>query len=102
VQRAHKKYCSQSCRQRAYENRRIVDLVADRDDFDAVEAGAVFARDQWKCGLCGERIDQSLVHPHPFSASLDHVIPRARGGLHVYENVQAAHLTCNTSKKDSM
>lgn len=55
-------------------------------------------RDGWKCGLCGKRVRKDLMHPHPMSKSLDHVIPLSRGGGHVPENCQLAHLRCNVSK----
>jgi 5-methylcytosine-specific restriction endonuclease McrA len=32
------------------------------------------------------------------SPSLDHVIPLAMGGDHVEENLQCAHLICNSTK----
>jgi len=40
---------------------------------------AVFARDGWQCQYCGSAAE-----------NLDHVLPRSRGGLHVWENVVAA------------
>lgn len=58
----------------------------------------VFKRDGWTCGLCGEGIDPELQYPHPKSASVDHVLPIARGGGHIWGNVQAAHLACNIRK----
>lgn len=58
----------------------------------------IFERDGWKCQLCGKRVDKTLVHPNPFSASLDHVRPIARGGGHTRVNCQLAHLRCNLSK----
>lgn len=58
----------------------------------------VFERDGWVCSLCGDPIDPELAHPHPRSASLDHVVPMARGGGHVKANTAAAHLVCNLSK----
>ena len=50
---------------------------------------AVFARDAWRCQYCGAAAE-----------NLDHVIPRSRGGLHVWENVVAACRRCNTKKED--
>jgi 5-methylcytosine-specific restriction endonuclease McrA len=58
----------------------------------------VMVRDGWVCQLCAEPIDPDLKHPHPQSASLDHVIPLARGGHHMLTNCQAAHLRCNLKK----
>lgn len=58
----------------------------------------VYRRDQWVCGLCGEVIDEGLNYPHPMSASLDHIVPLSRGGVHQLHNVQASHLRCNLRK----
>lgn len=58
----------------------------------------VMARDNWTCHLCGDRIPKRHKFPHPMSASIDHVIPLAAGGMHSYSNVKAAHLGCNCKK----
>ena len=50
---------------------------------------AVFARDAWSCQYCGGAAE-----------NLDHVVPRSRGGLHVWENVVAACRRCNAKKMD--
>ena len=50
---------------------------------------AVFARDEWACQYCGAAAE-----------NLDHVIPRSRGGQHVWENVVAACRRCNAKKED--
>jgi hypothetical protein len=65
---------------------------------EKVKSLTVYERDAWTCGLCSTPVDQNLAHPHPMSASLDHVLPLAKGGTHTYTNVQLAHLTCNVSK----
>ena len=66
--------------------------------YETVKPGEVFDRDGWMCQLCHEPIDRTAQAPHPLSASLDHVIPMARGGPHTYGNVQAAHFRCNSLK----
>jgi 5-methylcytosine-specific restriction endonuclease McrA len=50
---------------------------------------AVFARDGHRCQYCGDPAD-----------SIDHVVPRSRGGLHVWDNVTAACRSCNLRKRD--
>jgi 5-methylcytosine-specific restriction endonuclease McrA len=50
---------------------------------------AVFARDDWTCQYCGSGAE-----------NLDHVVPRSRGGSHVWENVVAACRRCNARKMD--
>lgn len=50
---------------------------------------AVFVRDEHRCQYCGAVAD-----------SIDHVMPRSRGGLHEWENVAAACRRCNLDKRD--
>jgi len=49
----------------------------------------VFARDQYTCQYCGTRTHD---------LTLDHVVPRSRGGAHTWENVVSACRTCNHRK----
>jgi len=39
-----------------------------------------------------------LAWPDPGSKSIDHILPLSKGGSHSQENVQWAHLVCNTRK----
>lgn len=55
----------------------------------ALSRRAIFARDDHRCQYCGERAD-----------SIDHVLPRSRGGQHTWENVAAACRPCNLVKRD--
>ncbi|MBI1759393.1 MAG: HNH endonuclease [Actinobacteria bacterium] len=50
---------------------------------------AVFARDGGRCAYCGAA-----------ATSIDHVVPKSRGGLHVWENVVASCGRCNHTKAD--
>jgi len=51
----------------------------------------VFARDGHRCQYCGRRFPAAQL-------SLDHVIPRSRGGTTSWENVVCACLRCNVKK----
>lgn len=55
-------------------------------------------RDRFGCQLCGDPVDMTLRAPHPFSPSIDHVMPLAAGGDDTRANVQLAHRTCNIRK----
>lgn len=85
-------------RQYAHERRALMNGV-ESEYFSSVE---IYERDGWRCGLCRRKIRRDLQHPHPMSASLDHVIPLVHGGPHTRANVQAAHLRCNMIKKDKI
>ncbi|WP_278315489.1 HNH endonuclease [Lolliginicoccus levis] len=48
-------------------------------------------RDRNRCGYCGGRAD-----------TIDHVIPRSRGGTHTWENCVACCTRCNHRKADKL
>ena len=49
----------------------------------------IFKRDKYTCQYCGQKTRQ---------LTLDHVIPRYRGGQHTWENVVSACVPCNRRK----
>ena len=49
----------------------------------------IFARDGWACVYCGKEARD---------LTLDHVVPRHRGGKHTWENLVTACKTCNHKK----
>jgi 5-methylcytosine-specific restriction endonuclease McrA len=51
----------------------------------------VFARDGHSCQYCGVTAE-----------SIDHVVPRSKGGEHTWENVVAACRPCNVRKRDRL
>jgi hypothetical protein len=87
------RFCSKSCAQ-AWRNgaRPPYTRVADGDygtarnarkrrrlrvraeTWDGVSDAQILERDGWRCGICRKRIGESFKHPHPRSASIDHII----------------------------
>ncbi len=51
----------------------------------------VLARDGHTCQYCGSSAE-----------TVDHVVPRSRGGRHTWENVVAACRRCNSGKRDRL
>ncbi len=51
------------------------------------------------CAICGQPVDKTLKSPDPMSATIDHIIPIAKGG-HPSDmaNLQLAHRMCNRAK----
>jgi 5-methylcytosine-specific restriction endonuclease McrA len=52
---------------------------------------ALFARDGWKCAYCGTTSGR---------LTLDHIVPRSKGGESIWENVVTACAPCNLRKGD--
>jgi 5-methylcytosine-specific restriction endonuclease McrA len=52
---------------------------------------ALMHRDRHRCGYCGDKAD-----------TIDHVLPRSRGGLHSWENCVACCADCNHRKADHL
>jgi 5-methylcytosine-specific restriction endonuclease McrA len=53
----------------------------------------VYARDKGRCGYCGLLVPFAQV-------TLDHVLPRTRGGTTRWENIVVACFGCNQNKRD--
>ena len=57
----------------------------------ALSRRAVFVRDGHRCQYCGANAE-----------NIDHIVPRSRGGEHVWENVVAACRRCNSRKENRL
>jgi len=68
-------------------------VVIEDDDYFTLpdRRKTVFERDNWTCGYCGETVTVE-------NASLDHIIPQAKGGSHNRKNLRTACLICNSIK----
>lgn len=62
---------------------------APRRRIASVSRRAVFVRDEHRCQYCGGDAD-----------SIDHVVPRSRGGGEEWDNLVAACRRCNSSKRN--
>lgn len=63
---------------------------------------AIYERDNFTCWLCNEIVDLSAdPQKDDWAPSLDHVVPRSRGGSHAPENLKTAHRWCNAVRSDN-
>lgn len=53
----------------------------------------IFKRDRYTCQYCGKQ-------PGPEELTIDHVLPRSRGGIGSWENCLLACVACNKKKAD--
>lgn len=74
-----------------------------RSQYDpGVTLKKLIERDGLTCAICGKPCDPNdrswSKYSGPLSPSIDHIIPMAKGGGHVWGNVQVAHIICNSKK----
>lgn len=69
----------------AYEGRGERSVVFSRKN--------IFKRDRYTCQYCGDQ-------PGPEELTIDHVMPRSRGGTSTWENCLLACVACNKRKAD--
>jgi 5-methylcytosine-specific restriction endonuclease McrA len=60
----------------------------------------IYARDNWTCHLCGDTVQPATNQYNPKAASLDHVVPRSKGGSHHPVNLKTACHYCNSIRGD--
>ncbi len=68
--------------------------AAYRHGISSALAEQVLALHGWRCALCGQPIQQEN------DLTFDHKIPFSKGGLTVLSNLQPAHRSCNTRKRN--
>ena len=56
----------------------------------------------WTCWICGGGIDRAGPAAGPWAASVDHVLPRARGGTNDPANLRLAHRRCNGARGSAL
>lgn len=94
--RRPKKFCCLLC---GYRDKRRTRRARNRAAFvEEVSLFAIADRDKWICQLCGKKVQR--VSSFKRQATIDHVIPISKGGLHEYANCQLAHFDCNSKKHD--
>lgn len=58
---------------------------------EAIYQHEIFERDAGVCQICYKQVTED-------NCSCDHKISISRGGQHTWDNVQTAHITCNSAK----
>ena len=59
---------------------------------------ALAERDGARCWLCGNDVDPGAPRGSGWAGSVDHVVPRARGGGSEPGNLRLAHRSCNSRR----
>lgn len=94
-------YCSEKCNSQAHQITRKMYRRKGPEKIKGtplISRVHVAAKTNFKCGICLGPVDMQLKHPNPKFASIDHIVPLAKGGTNEISNLQIAHLHCNLSK----
>lgn len=94
--------CSPACkaaRRYARESARPNYQWGDRAELARVRP-EVYRRDGLVCQICLEPCDPNAESSSDWYPSLDHIVPRSKGGSHNLENLRTAHRWCNAVRGD--
>ena len=107
-----KKYCSIICgkRQNSTNSEHHRRMRAMSMVHDVISLKELAKRDKNKCWICGQRVDwydcetreDGTFLAHDNYPSIDHALPLAKGGAHLWSNVRLAHRGCNSKKRTSL
>lgn len=61
---------------------------------------SLYDRDSWICHLCSKPVVRNAHFNDDYAPSLDHVIPRSKGGSDDPSNLRTAHRICNSMRQD--
>lgn len=61
---------------------------------------AIYDRDGWMCQICHGAVPRDVPITSDWSATLDHIVPRSRGGTDDADNLRTAHRWCNSVRGD--
>lgn len=110
------KYCSKECRNRNNnrKSKQCKRKSCSRDshrhrakkyncNYDgSITLQKLIERDGLRCALCGGMCNTKdhswSEYSGPTYPSIDHIIPMSKGGSHTWDNVQVAHIMCNSLK----
>ena len=67
-----------------------------------MKARALGERDGWVCWLCDGAVDAEAPVGSPHAPTVDHVVPRSRGGATEPDNLRLAHRRCNGRRADTL
>lgn len=101
------KYCSKQCqaryfqRKKGWRNYRQFYRKHGGEYDDSITLKELFKRDGGICQICGKKCnwdDKAYGKFGPTYPSIDHIVPKSKGGPHTWGNVQLAHFICNMRK----
>lgn len=97
-----KLYCSQRCVSKMARRRREHIKRTSVSFGGCFSAREVFDAAKWKCKQCKCKVQPPDGTYNETEATMDHIVPVSKGGLHVWSNVQCLCRACNSAKSDKL
>lgn len=107
------KYCSSRCLNRKYEGKKEkqrLQRAKQNGEIDkTITLDKLIERDNNICKICNKMCDKQdyeikdgVFYVGSNYPSIDHIIPLSKGGTHTWNNVQLAHMYCNSIKSNKL
>lgn len=98
----HRVYCSNSCMNRAINRQQKMkrEEQIEKAFVESVKLREIYDRDNGICRICGLPVPETNESSNQWAATVDHIYPLSKGGLHKKSNCQLAHRLCNSIKQD--
>lgn len=106
IVRPSREFCSDDCAKKYHRKsrkhaRRERMKLPDGVMRGKTSLGYIIKKFKGRCCCCRQVVVRSKKY-QPNQATVDHVVPLAKGGLHVEDNLQLMCMTCNSRKSDGL
>lgn len=105
-QHSQKQYCSNKCRRKSIKAKQWKKNRKHRIRSKALSQticlDALMKKHRNRCKHCKTICVKPEGYNHPNEATMDHIMPLSKGGLHLWVNVQLLCRQCNTAKRDKV
>ena len=97
-----KLYCSELCKKRAerHRHKKKRRQLMKKAFVERVGLKITYKAYKGYCAICGLPVPPTSEPSNTWAATVDHIQPLSKGGLHHRDNCQLAHRMCNSVKND--
>jgi 5-methylcytosine-specific restriction endonuclease McrA len=96
-----KLFCSSKCAAKHQRSNRE-HLLRSRSVGEKIGLAELAKKSKWRCVKCNVKCVKPEGYNLDNEATIDHIIPLSKNGLHAWSNVQLLCRRCNTAKGDSI
>lgn len=105
-QHSQKQYCSDKCRRKSTKAKLLKKnrkrKIKSKAISQSIALESLMKKFRKRCKHCNTLCVYPEGYNHPNEATIDHIMPLSKGGLHLWNNVQLLCRRCNTAKSDKI